>query len=285
MNKQKILFYDIETTLLLNYVFSLGKQFVRHNQLLQGYFSRTHIICITYKWGHEKKTHVLDWGQSLGDEKRMVKKFDKLITQADVIIGKNSNRFDNKHINTQRLWYDLDGMPDWIKRTDDLETQMRKYFYLPSNSLDYFSEQLGFGGKRKMEFQDWVSIAEQRMVHLSSINKSNSMLIEVLTGKTLTRINRLGDKAIKKMLTYGKKDTSDTAAIWNKCIKHFDPKHSQSIMLDHLACKTCGSSNIIKNGIRYSGKTKYQTFFCNDHNGYAGRAPIREKSKTVGKIG
>ena len=166
-NQPNILIYDIETTLLALWDFSLGKSVLRHGQMMKGYFSRTHIICITYQWLGEKKAHALTWGNSIEDEIQMIKDFDKLVKSADVIIGKNSNRFDNKHINTQKIWWPEIGMdPSWLYKCDDLERQMRRYLYLPSYSLDYFSEQLGLGGKRKMEFSDWTSINENRMVQL-----------------------------------------------------------------------------------------------------------------------
>ncbi len=224
-------------------------------------WTKTHIICITYCWNDGKPAKVYGWGYRKQDDKTIVEKFLKLIKKADVIIGKNSNRFDNKHINTHMMWHNMDGMPDWIKHTDDLEVHMRRRFYLPSYSLDYFSAELGLGGKNPMKFDDWVHIQTQDSKH--------------------------GADAYKKMLIYGMKDVEDTRAIWEYCEKHFEPKYNAGTLHTKdgsLLCKTCGSVNIYKNGVRASGKTKYQSYFCRDHGGYAGRAAIR-KDNTVGTIG
>jgi len=286
VKKPKILFYDIETTLLLSHHFSLGKQHMNHKQLLKGYFNRTHIICITYKFSDERKAGILTWGESQEDEIAMIKEFDKLVNKADIIIGKNSNRFDNKHMNTQRLWYDLDGMSDFAYKCDDLEVQMRKYFYLPSYSLDYLSETLGLGGKNTMCLQDWIDINYYRMYQLNDMTKASQRLLEFLTNVPADEIIKRGKAALKKMFVYGKKDAVDTERLWKRCVKQFTPKHNMNTFINdsEIRCIRCGSNNVHKNGTAANGKTRYQRYRCSDCRGYAGRASI-SKSGKVGKIG
>jgi len=246
MTKQKILFYDIETTPLKAWVWRCGKQVVRHDQLTADR-NMYDIICITYCWNDNKKAQSLDWGYTEQDSSQMIAQFDELIKSADVTIGKNSDRFDVKHINTRRLLSGISGMPDWTRYTDDLEKQMRKYFYLPSYSLDYFSSLLGFGGKIKMEFKDWIDIVEK---------------------------SKDGEIAFKKMIKYGKKDVEDTRAIWKFCLSHFEPKVKQ-----FGNCPHCGVTEFFKNGTRTSGKTKYQRFDCKKCGGYVGRAPFKSNGQ------
>jgi hypothetical protein len=252
------LFYDIETSPLQAWIWRPGKQVVRHGQLVDK-FSQYNIICITYCWNDGKPAKALDWGYNDQDSSSMIEAFDKIINQADVTIGKNSDSFDVKHINTQRMLHGLPGMPEWSMYTDDLQKQMRKHFYLPSYSLDYFSHMLGFGGKIKMEMADWINIVLKT------------------PGK--------GRKALKKMIEYGKKDVEDTRAIWEHCEKHFTPRLNVSHFSINkgLACRNCGSMDLKLNGTRYLGNSKYQQFFCNNHNGYAGRAVIKKNGK-VGDI-
>ena len=256
MASPKILFYDIETTPLKAWVWKTGKQVIRHGQLCKGH-NMYKILCITYCWNDDKPAKALKWDYDNQDCGEMVTKFDELIKQADYTIGKNSDRFDVKQLNTQRLLHGNSGMPEWVKYTDDLEKQMRKYFYLPSYSLDYFSELLGFGGKLKMEMQDWIDIVEQ---------------------------TKDGKAKFRKMVEYGLKDTEDTRALWNHCVKHFTPRFNQAMYKGEQVCINCGSPNIQKNGTRLSGKTRYQQFFCADHGGYAGRAPLSKKG-VEGSIG
>lgn len=252
-SKPKILFYDLESTPLQAWIWRPGKQFVGHKQLVKGH-QRYGIICITYCWNDGKPAQSIDWGFEEQDTKRVVQEFDKIIAQADLTIGKNSDRFDTKMINAARMFADLPGNPSWTKYTDDLEKQMRKYFKLPSQSLDYISDMLGFGGKIKMEFQDWIDIVEK---------------------------NSSGAASLKKMIKYGKKDVEDTRALWFKLSEHFDSKWNQAAFQgDTLSCKhmNCGSLNLIKRGTYLQGVTRYQEWQCRDCNRYAGRT-IKETGK------
>ena len=153
----RILFYDLETKPLQAWVWSTGKQVVRHGQLVNKH-SRYGIICVTYCWNDGKPAKSIDWGYEEQNTDKLVEEFDKIIKQADHIIGKNNKRFDDKMLNAARMFAGLPAMPEWVRYTDDLEQQMRKYFRLPSQSLDYISSQLGLGGKIKMEMQDWIDI-------------------------------------------------------------------------------------------------------------------------------
>jgi len=245
MPKPRILFYDIETTPLKAYVWGLGKQVVRHNQL-DNMFKNWGIICITYCWNDNKKAECIDWGYEEQDTSKVVYEFGKIIAQADHVIGKNNKRFDDKMLNAARMLHDMEGFPQWMKYTDDLEKQMRKYFRLPSYSLDFISGHFGLGGKIKMEFQDWIDIVE----------------------KTPN-----GLKAFNKMLKYGKKDVEDTRTLWNKISKHFEPRFNVARFFDRpMACKQCGSCKIhINKTHRVEGNVKYKEYKCNECLRYAGR--------------
>lgn len=230
MNKPKILFYDIETTPLKAYIWGLGKQVVRHQQLVSD-SQQWGIICITYCWNDSKAAQCIDWGYDEQNTARVIQEFDAIIKTADHIIGKNNKSFDDKMLNTARMFHDLPPMPDWMRHTDDLEQQMRRYLRLPSYSLDYISEQLGLGGKIKMEFQDWIDIVE----------KTDN-----------------GLKAFNKMCKYGKKDVADTRNLWNKLSSHFEPKFNANIN----ACTNCGSFKKKKAGIYYNSLGAQQRYMC-----------------------
>lgn len=257
VRKPKILFYDIESTLLKAWIFDTGKQVIRHGQLVQG-FDQFGIICIAYSWLGEDEIHTIDWGYEEQDSESVIQQFDKVVRQADHTIGKNSARFDVKMINSIRALKGLPGYPDWADSSDDLEQQMRKYFRLPSYSLDYISKQLGYGGKDKMEFDDWVNISEK---------------------------NENGLTSFKKMIEYNIKDVEDTKNVWEDLSHHFDPKFNMNVFLDNRegkCCKQCGSENIFKNGTKFRNLTKYQTYYCKDCGRYAGKSIISKTGKESG---
>ncbi len=283
MSEFNTLFYDIETGLLSADIFSLGEQVVRHNQLHK-HTLYTPILTISYAINNGPvKSLVAPAGY---DNKKMIIEFDDIIKSSDVVIGKNNARFDNKHINTQRLLYDLPGMPEWLHKADDLERQFRKYFYLPSQSLDAISELLGLGGKDKMEFGDWQAIKKYNEIMAISIKYGDDAAkaaADVYHGKTLTSIKKEGKEATKKMALYNMKDVEDTRKIWNYSLKHFEPKFNRSSI--NTQCKVCGSKNLRKNGSHIDrGGTKYQNYFCLDHHGYAGKATVNKKTSVEGSL-
>lgn len=251
-----MLFYDIETTPLKAYVWGLGKQVVRHGQL-DSKFSNYNIICITYCFNDKKPAKALVWNKKTHSCDKMIEEFDKIVNSVDISIGKNSDRFDVKHINTQRWLHGLNPFPEWAFSTDDLEKQLRKYFYLPSYSLDAISQLKGLGGKDKMEFQDWIDIVERQDPD---------------------------DKKLNKMVKYGKKDVVDTRELYNSIAPYIIPKFNMARKLDlKLACIHCGSTKLKFNGTRIRGQSKYQFFYCNEHGGYAGKASIGVGGK-LGRI-
>ncbi len=252
VEKPKILFYDIETSPLLAYVWRLGEQVVGHYQLAKQ--GRAYgIICVSYAWDDGRPAKTIDWGYKAQDTAKVILEFDKVIKQADVAIGKNSDRFDIKHLATQRMLNGLPPLPEWVGRTDDLEKQMRKHFTFPSYSLDYLSKEVGLGGKMKMEFEDWVSIVE-----------------------------RTSKASFEKMKLYNRKDVLDTRTLWNKLQPYITPKFNQATFYGDFRCTNCGSQDLKKDGIRHTGKTSYQVFFCKGHNGYAGRMVIPSTEKRIG---
>lgn len=232
----RILFYDCETTPLQARIWHLGEQVVRHTQLVPG-FDSYRIICISYAWNDNKPAKTIDWGYQAQDSARVVAEFDKVAKHAEVIIGKNSDRFDVKHVNTQRLLHGLPPFPDWMNYTDDVEKQLRKYFVFPSFSLDYVSKEFGLGGKIKMAFQDWVDI----------VQKSNRA-------------------SFAKMLKYNRKDVEDTRALWNKLKPYIKPKANVASLYamaeNPSTCPACKSSTLTKRGYTYSTSQRRQRFQC-----------------------
>ena len=248
--KPKVLYYDIETTPMRVWTFRLGDQHVSHSQIVEG--DKVDIICITYCWD-TGPAYALDWGVRKQDSAPMIEKFDKIVREADITIGQNSDSFDVKHINTQRMLHGLPPFPDWADVTDDTLKQLKRHFKLPTNKLDYVSSVLGYGGKNSMSMQDWVNI----------MNKD--------------------PKALNKMIKYGKKDVLDTRKVYNRIKPYIKPKYNMAAHYGDHRCSNCGSTDIKKNGTRLSGTTRYQYFYCNSHGGYAGKAPINKKG-TTGKI-
>ncbi len=241
-SEPKVLFYDVETAPIKAWLFRCGKQVVSPSQLVVGN-DKPDIICICWSWEGEKKVHSLQWDKN-NNSKAMIKAFTAVCQEADLIIGKNNKSFDDKYVNTMRMFHGLPGEPLLMQKVDDLQAQMKQNFFLPSHRLDYISKMLGLGGKEKMDLDDWIKIVEHK------------------------------DKAaMDKMVFYCKKDVTDTKTIWKYCAAHFKrPVLNRSTWHKDIRCAVCGSLKIISAGYHTDTKgVKYRKLHCNEHHGYAGK--------------
>jgi uncharacterized protein YprB with RNaseH-like and TPR domain len=115
------------------------------------------IICVGYKWVGEREVEVLtEW--ELGSEV-MLRRVHSLIESADLVVGKNSVRFDIPWIRTEFLKYGIGSMPP-ISHVD-LEKVARYNFRFLSNKLDFICDYLGIGHKVQHEgFPLWRKVME-----------------------------------------------------------------------------------------------------------------------------
>lgn len=281
----KILFFDIETSLLKFHGFRLGKQHVQHTQLMKG-GSRYCIYTIQYCWNDDQPAKVLVFDYKEGNCAGIIKQFDAIIKQADIVIGKNNINFDNKHINAQRMFHNIPAFPQWIRYVDDLQKRMRQYFNLPSQTLDYISEELGLGGKNDMKFSDWADImlgSEAEKLCKRVGFEAAAIAMDCIYDCLLTDILARGKIALKKMVAYGKKDVEDTRTIWNYCEKHFETNINYNLDINNPVCKRCGSTDLKLNGHQMSGGKRYQQFQCRTCFQYAGRA-LKLQNGKLGRI-
>lgn len=230
--KPKVLFYDIETKPMEAYVWRTGSNMtITHSQLKKG--SKIDIICICYKFEGEREIHSLDWGIRKQDSAKMIEEFTKVIESADVVIGHNGDRFDMKHINTQRLLHGQKPIA-WPTSEDTLK-MFRKHFNFPSNRLDFLSKTLIGAGKDPMQFQDWIDIVEKK-----------------------------DPKAMAKMIKYCKKDVRRLEQVYQLAKPFFQPKAHRGIILGNgrNSCPSCGSRELRKNGTVVRKTGRYQTYQC-----------------------
>lgn len=138
----KRLFFDIETSYCLGWFWRPSyKTQITYAQIIK----QAAIICISYKWQGQKQIHSLKWDN--GDDKEMMKKFFKVMLEADEVVGHNSDNFDLKWIRTRFLLHGFKSCPQF-KSIDTLKIS-RSQFNFPSNRLDDIGEYLGIGRKKK----------------------------------------------------------------------------------------------------------------------------------------
>lgn len=226
-----ILLFDIETSPNIVYSWAVGRKIsLTHDNIIK----ERQIICICYKWYGHKKIHSLDWGRAQND-KALLKAFSDVISQADVAIGHNGDKYDIRFINGRLAYHDLD--PIGEVTTIDTLKQSRKVFFINSHRLDYLGQFLNLGGKMETGgFSLWKS---------------------VMDGEA---------GALTKMIRYCKRDVNLLEGVYTK-IRKYAPQTVHMGVLDgegQTACKACGSPNTVKDGQRVKSTVVYQCRKCKD---------------------
>jgi DNA polymerase elongation subunit (family B) len=145
------LYFDIEVSPNIGFFWNTGRKInIDYNAIIQ----ERAIICICWKWEHEKKIHSLQWDK--GNDKELLLKFIETVNEADEIIGHNGDNYDIKWLRTRCLIHRIPAFPKY-QSLDTLKLS-RKYFRFNSNTLDYISKITGGGGKSKTEFDWWKKI-------------------------------------------------------------------------------------------------------------------------------
>ena len=145
----RILTLDIENSPNLAHVWSLFNQNVSLSQLQD----TAKVISVAAKWYGDKE--VLFFSDHHNGHTEMIHQIHRLVSEADLIVGYNSQGFDMKHLNREFILAGLNP-PAPYKNVDLLQT-VRKQFKFASGKLDHVSQQLGLGKKTSHAGHDlWV---------------------------------------------------------------------------------------------------------------------------------
>lgn len=192
VSPNNILIYDIETTRVKAWVWWSGKQFVSGDSLID----EPKIITIAYKWLGEDDITVLTWDEKLSD-KQLLEKFLKVYNSADMVIGQNNDRFDNRWVNARAMKYGLD--VNTFVRSFDIMRETKRLFRLPSYSMKYITNYLGIQTKLEHEgIKMWEKIQtgtpEEQKEYLQKMVEYNRQDIVATEDMYLTLRKYMGHK-------------------------------------------------------------------------------------------
>lgn len=232
-NKPKVLFYDIETTLAKSYHFQQWQVNLSQKQKVQ----ESHLLSVAWCW-NDGDVHgdILSQQEVLGhDDERLVLKLWCLLDNADIIIGHNLKRFDNKKANSYFLKYGLN--PPSPYRTIDTLQIAKSKFALPFNNLDYIAEYLNVGRKISTDVQLWIDC-----------DKGNQ-------------------EALDNMLDYNKQDVIVLRDVYKRLLTWSNNNVNMNTYNDDkFSCTNCGSDKVemITNKFVHTNANKYLAYRCND---------------------
>jgi hypothetical protein len=250
----KILIFDVETTPILGYVWSLWQD----NMPIPAVVRDWHLLSYSGKWLFEDEvvSSVLTPKEIKNeDDKRISQEIWKLLDEADIAVAYNGVRFDVKRCNTRFLKHGFPP-PSYFITVDPIITA-KKRFSISSNKMDYVSEFLGGERKLSTNFDLWAKCME-----------GNS-------------------DALKEMESYNRQDVTILESLyldflpWDTSHPNLNVFYSDNI----TRCPKCGSENIHTTGKTYPTLTnQYPLYRCDDCKGESrGRKGLleKEKSKTV----
>ncbi len=137
--KGKVMVYDIETSQVRADVWGTGKQYIRHDQLVDGPEGETRIISIAWKYVGEDEVYALTWND--GCDKEMMQEFMAYYNRCEMVIGQNNNSFDNKLVATRAAKHGL--FLNRFVKSFDIYRKAKQVFRLPSYSMKFMAKFFG----------------------------------------------------------------------------------------------------------------------------------------------
>lgn len=225
----RTLYTDIETAPNEAYVWNSTPKWIPAHQMRE----TSRILCLAYKWGHEGKvSFASEWDVG---HKGMIKLAHDLLSEADMVVTYNGNRFDLPILNREFL---LGGLtPPEPYHSVDLFNVVKSEFKFTHNSLNSVCKELGIGTKTKHTgFQLWV---------------------DVMNGCP---------KAQALMERYNKQDVRLMPMLYDKLQPwiRVHPNHALYVDTNRPVCTNCGSEKLSKQGVRKTKTQIYQQYKCKD---------------------
>jgi RNase H-like protein len=235
----KILYWDIETSQNLVAVFQLA-----HNDWIDpsAIVRERYVICASWLWAGERKVHsisVLDnpkqYAKNPYDDKHVLQALHKVLSEADILISHNGDKFDKKYVDTRMLVHNLPRLPPIL--SIDTYKIAKANLLLNSNKLDYIGKLLNVGRKKHTTTGLWMRILQ-------------------------------GDKkAIHEMVAYNKQDVLLLERVYLK-LQPFAKDHVNRQLYGGTGCPRCGSTRIQARGIHKALTRTYQRFQCQTCGGW-----------------
>jgi DNA polymerase III epsilon subunit-like protein len=209
-----------------------------------------YITCAAWGWLDNRKQKInkietvavndfKTYKKDFRDDRLLVKKLHEVMSQADLIIGHNSDSFDIKKINYKFIKYGL--QPLDLPATVDTLKVAKKYARATSNSLFYLARE--FGVSMKIALAPGVMHAAD-----SGCEKSLKKLVKYNIGDI-----RAGAELYFKLLPYIQNHPVIDKIMGRKILKKDKPN-----------CQNCGSTNTQSNGHRTNKSGKYRRYKCNE---------------------
>lgn len=225
----RILTFDIETAPMLGYFFQAKTRYITPDKVVD----KGGMISFAAKWYDQRR--VLFHSTFHDGYDGMLDALWNLISEADIVVGYNSQRFDVPKIRTAFL---LAGYPPIrpFKQVDLLRT-VRSQFAFPYNRLDEIAGALGVGRK--------------------TTHQGFGLWTDCMAGDP---------KAWALMKKYNMQDVRITEAVYDRLRGFLDGHPNLALWAGdekNKICPNCASGDIVEAGTARTAQTAYGQYRCN----------------------
>lgn len=242
--KVRVLVIDIENSPNLAHVWSLWNNNVSLAQLQEA----GQVISFAAKWLGDKQ--VIFKSDFHDGHDAMVAEAYRLINEADMVIGYNSQGFDMKHLNREFL--EAGFPPPTPYKNIDLLHAVKKAFKFPSNKLDYVVQKLKIGAK--------------------TAHTGHVLWVQCMAGDA---------KAWALMKKYNIMDIKVTEKLYYRILPWIEKHPHIGMYMDseHDRCPFCGSGalDLDRETTAKANVTTYNLYRCADCGGIA-RSTVRGRA-------
>lgn len=247
----KILILDIETAPMTVFAFQLKTDYISPDNII----TPTYVICWAAKWigdSHIMGDVVTSKEAKNQDDKRVCESIHTLLSQADLVVAFNGDRFDFKKLNYRFIVNDM--YPPSEYRTIDPIVSLRSQFGFDSNRLDHTNAMFGLETKLHTDFNLWK---------------------KCFSGDNI---------ALNTMLVYNKQDVNILEQHYMR-IRPWMKRHPNLGIYfewEGEMCRICGSKNVreVLDKFHYTNLGKYSLYHCTDCGAESqGRSNELEKDK------
>ena len=170
-NEPRVLLHDIEAGPNLGYVYG------KYETNVMKFEKEWSLMAYGYKWLGSRA--IESYGQDEYTEEELLEIAHGLLSEADIVVGHNSNGFDNKMLNAKFLEFGFD--PPAPYRSIDTLQVARRYFRFTSNSLKDLAEKLDVERKAELGgFAVWLACINGDQKAWNRLKRYNKQDVKVL---------------------------------------------------------------------------------------------------------
>lgn len=231
--------YDIETAMNLGGYFGPTWDANISKVIQKGY-----VLGFAWKWKDKPRIYscyVWDfplYKKEPRNDINVIKKWVDIMQKADLVVGQNSDQFDNKVMYGRLLVHNLP--PLAMPQTADTKKMVKRIARFDSNKLDDLAEQFGYGKKIKTDIDLWWD---------------SMMGIK---------------KAQRQMVMYNKRDVEITEKVYLHLLPHSQGHPNMANIAGRPeACPRCVSeAGFLAQGWRITKTARYRRWQCKNCGSY-----------------